>query len=67
MPRRAKERRELRRYFVLAEDGYYVYWPPQEKRGALGSRHLRWIADELDKANEALDAPREENDDAEGK
>lgn len=39
--------------FYVEADGYY-YWEPKGS-GCLGAKHLRWLADELDKLNAAWD------------
>ena len=44
----AKERGD----FVLAEDGFWVYWPTHpHSAGAIASPELRILADELDRLN----------------
>lgn len=42
---------------IMAEDGYYVYWPDTVVgRGCCASHDLRVIADILDERNEEWDA-----------
>lgn len=46
--------------FVTDADGFVYYWPTDERKGHLGAHHLRWIADELDRRNDKLNAEIEE-------
>lgn len=41
--------------FITGDDGFVLFWPT-ESRGAFYSRHLRIIADELDRRNAAWEA-----------
>lgn len=45
--------------FVTEVDGF-VYYLPDTNGGILASHHLRWIADELDLRNKALNDDIEE-------
>ncbi len=39
--------------FVTDVDGFIYWWPEGSNRGHMASYHLRWIADEMDRRNEA--------------
>jgi len=43
--------------FVLDMDGCWYYWPSRVV-GSMASRHLRWLADEVDRLN-ALEEARD--------
>lgn len=49
---------EKHKEFVTLEDGFVYYWP--SKGGALTPYHLRTLADELDRRNEAWQKQIEE-------
>jgi len=44
---------EQRGEFVTDVDGYVYWWPDGHEHGHLAACHLRWLADELDRRNEA--------------
>jgi hypothetical protein len=46
------EKGDERGEFVADVDGFVYWWPDGSPRGRLSSRHLRRIADELDRRNE---------------
>ncbi len=46
---------EERKEFITDIDGFIYWWPEGSRRGHLSSAHLRILADELDKKNEAWD------------
>lgn len=39
--------------FVTDVDGFIYWWPEGSSSGHMASHHLRWIADEMDRRNEA--------------
>jgi len=41
--------------FLTLEDGYYYYWPVQDKGGCWAAYVMRAIADKLDELNKPLD------------
>lgn len=43
--------RKIAQECELAEDGYLVWFPSENHKGYLDSRHLRWIAEYLEEEN----------------
>lgn len=52
---RILEHTEEHRDIIMADDGYYVYWPEGYTRGYHDAASLRVLADILDEKNKAWD------------
>lgn len=50
-----------REEFITLDDGYVAYWPHGSVHGALSSWHLRVLADEVDRRNQAWDSHVQRN------